>query len=103
MGVESNGGQPEFVLNGEVRILRATGEPCPVCGEPNGNCAGDIPPPQRVLGADVFPSLGHEETFVVPEDVWRDVHISAKTKTKVLVARKGAVMPLSKARELGLC
>lgn len=103
MGREYEGANPEYILNGEVRILRATGTPCPVCGEPNGNCAGELEPPKHLVGSTTFPSLGYDDTYVVPEDVWRDVHISDKTKTKVLVARKGAVLPLKKAQELGLC
>jgi hypothetical protein len=93
----------EYVLNGEAKILRASHEPCIVCGEPGGNCAGEIEPPKYLVGSTTFPSLGHGDTYVVPEDVWREVQISGKTTTKVLVARKGAVMPLTKAEELGLC
>lgn len=97
------GGYPEYILNGEVRILRASNEPCIVCGTPGGNCIGELEPPSQLAGTNAFPSLGHKETYVVPEDVWREVHISDKTKTKVLIARKGAVMPREKAQELGLC
>jgi hypothetical protein len=103
MGRDYEGGSAEYLMNGEVRILRATTEPCIVCGEPGGNCAGELEAPKHLVGSTTFPSLGHEDTYVVPEDVWREVNISDKTTTKVLVARKGAVMPLSKAEELGLC
>lgn len=103
MGIGNEGHGAEYILNGEVRILRAGQEPCIVCGEPGGNCAGDLEPPKRLVGATTFPSLGHSDTYVVPEEVWREVRISDKTTTKVLVARKGAVMSLSEAEELGLC
>ena len=93
----------EYVLNGEVKILRATHEPCIVCGEPGGNCAGELEPPKYLLGSNTFPSLGHDDTYVVPEDVLREVPISDKTTTTVLVAAKDSVMPLKRAQELGIC
>ena len=93
----------EYVLNGEVKILRASYEPCIVCGEPGGNCAGEIEPPKHLVGSSTFPSLGHGDKYIVTEDVWSEVPISGKATTRVLVARKGAVMPLKKAEELGLC
>jgi hypothetical protein len=51
----------------------------------------------------LFKSLGHENVFVVEEDVWEQQQISAQTFTRVLVARKGQVIPISKAQDLGLC
>jgi hypothetical protein len=103
MGREYEGNSAEYLLNGEVRILRANHDPCIICGEPGGNCAGEQEPPKFLLGATTFPSLGYADTHVVVEDVWQEVQISDKTTTKVLVARKGTVIPLSKAEELGLC
>lgn len=91
----------EFILDG-VRILRAEAGPCPICGHPTGDCSGDIPPPQRILGTETFPSLGHTEVFVVEEDVYAERWISPFTKTTVLVVRAGAKISLQKARELGL-
>lgn len=103
MGREYEQNSAEYILNGQVRIIRASGEPCIICGVSGGNCAGEQEPPKYLLGATTFPSLGHGNTYVVSEDVWQDVQISDKTTTKVLVARKGAVIPLEKAEELGLC
>ena len=103
MNREYEGGSAEYIMNGEIRILRASNEPCIICGEPGGNCAGELEPPKHLAGSNAFPSLGHEDTYVVPEDVWREVNISDKTKTRVLVAAKGVAMPLSKAKDLGLC
>lgn len=100
--VEHEGGREERILGGDARILRATREPCPVCGEKSGDCTGESGPPIRVFGPDLFPSLGHEETYVVPEHVWREVQVSKFTTTRVLVAAKGTAMPISKAKELGL-
>lgn len=103
MGTDGYSSPGEYILNGEVRILRATNEPCIVCGEVGGNCTGELPAPEKLVGLGIFPSLGHEETFVVSEDTWKEVAISDKTTTRVLVARKGTTMPISKAKELGLC
>lgn len=100
--VEYEGGREERILGGEARLIRALREPCLVCGHPTGDCTGDADPPHRVFGPDLFPSLGHEETFVVPEDVYREVQISKFTTTRVLVAAKGTTIPRSKAEELGL-
>jgi hypothetical protein len=92
----------ERILGGEVRVLRATREPCVVCGHPTGDCKGDADPPKVVVGAGTFPSLGHEETYIVPEDVWEVRPITPFTTAKVLVAAKGTRMPMSEAEELGL-
>jgi|LakMenEpi03Aug12_release.lakeMendotaPanAssembly.Ray.scaffolds.fasta_scaffold151171_2 hypothetical protein len=100
--VEYEGGHEERILGGDARILRANRSACPVCGDPNGDCTGESDPPRRVFGTDLFPSLGHEETYVVPEDVWKEVQISQFTTTRVLVAAKGTAMLVSKAKELGL-
>jgi hypothetical protein len=51
----------------------------------------------------LFKSLGHENVFVATEDVWEEKQISGQTFTRVLVARKGQVIPMSKAQDLGLC
>lgn len=101
--VEYEGGREERILGGEVRLIRATRQPCPICGHPTGDCTGDSGPPTRVLGPDIFPSLKQEEIFIVEEDVYEERAISNLTTTRVLVARKGTAMPKSKAQDLGLC
>ena len=95
--------QSEYILNGSVRMLKADRNPCPVCGHGTGDCVGESSPPVRVFGVDLFKSLGHENVFVATEDVWEEKQISGQTFTRVLVARKGDVMSMSKARDLGLC
>ncbi len=103
MAVYETGPQSESILNGSAWLLKADRNPCPVCGHETGDCAGDSPPPTRVLGPDLFKSLGHENVFVATEDVWEQKQISGQTFTRVLVARKGQVIPMSKAQDLGLC
>lgn len=98
---ERNLGERE-ILGGAAKLIGATREPCPACGHPTGDCAGDSAPPQRVLGPNIFPSLAQEETYVVPEDVYEKRQVSPYISINVLVAQKGAAMPVSKAKELGL-
>lgn len=101
--VEYEGGREERILGGDARFIRASREPCLVCGHPTGDCTGDSGPPIRVLGPNIFPSMDHEEMFVVEEDVWETVQISKMTTTRVLVAKAGNPIPMSKAKDLGLC
>jgi hypothetical protein len=90
------------ILGGDAKIIGATRVPCPVCGHPTGDCTGDFEPPTRLLGPTIFPSLQHEEIYVVPEDVYEERQVSSFVKINILVAQKGAAMPVGKARELGL-
>jgi hypothetical protein len=101
--VEYEGGREERILGGDARFVRANRQPCLICGHPTGDCTGDSGPPIRVLGPDIFPSLEHEETFIVEEDVYEERAISNIRTTQVLVAGKGTSIPLSKAQDLGLC
>ena len=86
---------------GDVRILRSSGEPCIVCGEKGGNCRGGAISPIRLLG-ESFAKKNEEPGFLVEKDIFEEVFITDFTKTKVLVARAGAYIPLDKAKELGL-
>lgn len=97
-------GESDQYIYGDIRIVRRSATPCPVCGHPNGDCSGDDSAiPLHVIGAQVFPSLQHEDVFIVQDDVYEERMISPFTKAKVLVARKGFAIPMSQARELGLC
>lgn len=79
------------------------GGPCPVCGHPTGDCAGELPPPTHLVGARIFPSPEHEEVFLVEDDVYQERVMNSHTTLRVKVARKGQALPMSRARELGLC
>lgn len=87
---------------GEIRVLRSTREPCPVCGHPTGDCVGESGPPVQIIGADLFPSLGHEDVHIVDADLFEDRVLNEHTTIRVRLARAGDVIPVSKARELGL-
>jgi hypothetical protein len=101
--VEFESGREERILAGDARILRGNRQPCPVCGHPTGDCVGETVEPVSIVGSEIFPSLGHQDVFVVSEDVWGEVQITPFTKTRVLLAAKNAAIPMSKAKELGLC
>lgn len=89
-------------LYGEFEFLQAEHEPCPVCGDPTGNCAPPDQPHVRVVGADSFQTIKAEELYVVTEDIFEERQISPFTKAVVLLYAKGKTIPVSKAKELGL-
>ncbi|MFY8201451.1 MAG: hypothetical protein ACOVLE_12315 [Pirellula staleyi] len=103
ISVEYEGGIEERILGGDARLIKAGRQPCLICGHPTGDCTGDSGPPIRVLGPDIFPSLQQEEVFIIQEDIYEERAISNLTKTQILVAAKGTAVPISKARDLGLC
>jgi hypothetical protein len=93
---------PEYIF-GDIEILRATGEPCIVCGDPNGNCTPEgHTPPERLWGLGMFKSLDEKQTFVVMEDVFVKQQLTADQTITKRIYRKGQIIPLEKARELGL-
>lgn len=85
-----------------VQVVRATRTQCPVCGHPTSDCTTDGAAPLKVLGPGLFPSLPHEETYIVVDDIWEERQISTYTTTKVLVYPKGSSIPMSEARRFGL-
>ena len=84
--------------------MRAGREPCPVCGHPTGDCVGPERPgpvaPVRFGPVEVPPS--EEPTILLDKDIWKIVQLTANTKTRVLVARAGAYIPVSLAEEYGV-
>lgn len=94
-------GLPEYLLPG-VRFVRADRQPCIVCGHLTGDCTTDESRPSHILGLGTIPSMEQSQDFLVEEDVVMERQITPFTISKVIVARKGQKIPLSKARELGL-
>jgi hypothetical protein len=76
--------------------------PCPVCGHPPGDCTGPNSAPKHVIGPNIFPSLGHEETVVVEEDIFEVRPITSFTSARVLVCRAGSAISLTEAKRLGI-
>lgn len=93
-------GDDEYILP-NVRYLRADRQPCPVCGHPTGDCAGEQQPPVRILGGP-YDNRKTEPGVLVTEDIYEEVFLTERTKTTVLVAKAGTYIPLQKAIELGL-
>ena len=96
-----NGDYKQVILDG-IEVLRASNEPCPVCGHPTGNCAGTSPPPDKIAGLGTIPSLRKQQTILVEEDIWEKVEIAQGIFTRVLRAKAGSQMPYDKAVEWGL-
>lgn len=89
-------------IYGDIEFIGATNEPCLICGHPTGDCAPDDAGHVRVVAADIFPSLGVEEVFIVKEDIFEMRQITPFTKARVLVHAKGAAIPVHEAKKLGL-
>jgi hypothetical protein len=87
----------------DVRLLRADRRPCPVCGHPTGDCAEGLTPPARIVGSEFYDrKTAKEPGVLVPEDIFDEVNITPRTKTKVLVARAGTFISREKAEQYGL-
>ena len=90
-------------MRGDVEVLRADREKCPVCGHPTSDCTGENPIElTRILGMGAFPSIKIEPTILVHEDVWEERWLSPFTKRNVRVAKAGTGIPLSEAIRLGI-
>ena len=100
--MEYQGGQSREYVLGDIPIIRQSAEPCIVCGHPTGDCSTPMSAPHHIWGVTQVPSLEDSTMVLVEEDVieWRQ--ITPFTKSKVLLARKGQQIPVSRARELGI-
>lgn len=94
-------GNPEYLMPG-VLFVRADRQPCVVCGHPTGDCATDDSKPKNIIGLGTIPSMEASQDFLVEEDIIMERQITPFTTSRVVIARKGQKIPLSKARELGL-
>lgn len=94
------GDYPEYVLGGSVRIVRAKGTPCPVCGHPTGDCTGDELSDIDMIGKGG--RMAPANSVYVEEDVLKEVQITPQTKTKIIVAHAGTYISQEKAKEIGL-
>lgn len=93
----------ETVLDG-IPLLRAQRQPCIICGHPTGDCADASQGPVRIIGEKfAAPRNGSRaDDFLVMEDVFEEVNLTPRTRTKVLVARAGTYISYDKALQLGL-
>lgn len=93
---------PEYIY-GDIEFLRASSDPCIVCGDPSGNCVPDEhKPPVSIFGLGLFSSLDGKQTFRVEEDVFEIEEISPGAFTKVKKFSVGQTIPLEEARKHNL-
>jgi hypothetical protein len=99
--MSNQGERPEFIFD-DVQIIRATRQPCIVCGNKTGDCTVDGAEPKHIVGIGLYESLDKKTTVLVEEDIFEDRQITPFYKNKVLLARKGSYITVEKAKELGL-
>ena len=83
-----------------VSFLEADRSPCPVCGHPTGDCAGDNTP-THVIGFEAA-KVKSTPLFHVEEEIWEERQITPYTKARVLVYKKGDNITIEEAKRLGL-
>lgn len=85
----------------DATVVGRESGPCPVCGHPTGDCAGES---KNVdfLGKTSMANPELANHFLVEEDVIVEKQITPYTKSRVLVHKKGSYISLARARELGL-
>lgn len=90
-------------IYGDIEILRATGEPCIVCGHLTGGCVPEgHKPPEKLLGLGLFQSIDEKQTFRVMEDYFVPQEVSPGVFAKIRKFSVGQVIPLSEARKYNL-
>ena len=87
----------------EGYILHADREPCPVCGHPTGDCAGDSESPDSLVGWHDSPdSMKQIQMVYVENEIWEEKQITPGRTTKILKHRAGSSIPYEEAQKLGL-
>lgn len=90
-------------IGNNISILRATRQPCPVCGHPTGDCDGESGPPEKIVGlTGVIESLKESQTVLVENDIYEERQISPFTKARVIIHHKGSYVTLEQAKNLGI-
>lgn len=95
------GGSPSYIM-GDIRIVPATRGACPVCGHPTGDCAGEQPAPERIVGDRIEAKPTTPVDVLVPENIYEVRQITPFTRARVLVAAKGTYVTAERAAELGI-
>ena len=92
-------------LFGDLPILRASAEPCIVCGHPTGDCTSDSHNPQdtHISTADNnLESMKEEKLVYVYETIYGEKQLTPYTTVKVTLAKAGTYVTVAKAKELGI-
>ena len=95
-------GERRELIYGDIQILRNTQEPCIVCGHPTGDCTTEHAAPKHIWGVTEMPSMEDQTMILVEEDIVDYRQITPFTKSKVLLARAGQKISVTRARELGI-
>ena len=88
-------------VNG-ITIHRASSSPCPVCGHPTGDCKGDSESPSTIYAFASTTSHDEAGLFYVDEDYYGEQEIITGVNIKKLIHKKGSMISLKIAKELGL-
>ena len=81
-----------------IEVLRAAPIPCPVCGEPSGNCK----PADIDASPDDISGYGDAQTYLVEEDITEERQLAGGITITVLKHAKGKLISLDEARNLEL-
>ena len=97
--------QSRDVVFGDIPILRADRQACPVCGHPTGDCIpGDVDHrPKHIAFTDsTLETLKESQTILVEEDIYEDRQITPFTTARVITVHKGSYVTIERAKELGI-
>lgn len=90
---------------GDISILRASAEPCIVCGHPTGDCTPDSHNPQDIHISTTnnnLSSMKDEKLIYVDETIYGEKQLSSFATVKITLARAGTYVTVDRARELGI-
>ena len=76
--------------------------PCPICGHPTGDCAGENQGEVRIAGLGVTESLKEKQMILLEQDIYEDRQITPFLSVKVLIHKKGKSISYKEAERLGL-
>lgn len=89
-------------IYGDIQILRHNQEPCIICGHPTGDCSTEHSAPKHIWGVTEVPSMEDTTMVLVEEDIITYRQITPFTRAKVILARAGQKISVTRARELGI-
>lgn len=92
-------------LFGDLPILRASAEPCIVCGHPTGDCTAESHNPQDThisTTENNLDSMKDERLIYVFDTIYGEKQLTPYTTVKVTLAKAGTYVTVAKAKELGI-
>lgn len=95
------GNEPVEIVNG-IKVHKATLSPCPVCGHPTGNCTGNSESPKIIHTIAGLSTMDESGLYFLDEDYYEIQEIVTGVNIKKLIHKKGSMVSLKIATELGL-